>query len=182
MPGLHTDSESGSEDHGADGAEGSSPPGSCGSLAACRLRRSRLALSLLQRAHWSLLRRTREQHRRFVIRAGHIGSREGANAASVRREALRQNQTRRCAAPGCGALAIELCAHCFAHVCRERGQQLYRLDGVEYLPRLVTHEDSDVEEVSDVTPSAAAPVASESGSGAGLDDDAGLSSVSNSRT
>ncbi len=185
MPGLHTDSESGSDGPSStDCAENGSCSPANSSLVASRLRRTRLALSLLQGAHWGLLHREREHHRRFVIRSGHIGSRDGAHAAAVRREALRQTQARRCAAPGCEAHAIELCAHCFVHVCRERGQQLYRLDDDACLPRLVIDEDSDVEEVSDVTPSAAAPFASESGSGANMDEDADMSSasVSNSRT
>ena len=182
MPGLHTDSESGSDGpSSSDGVEnGSCSPPATSLFVASRLRRTRRALSLLNRSYWGLLQREREHHRRFVIRSGHIGSRDGAHAAAVRREALRQTQARRCAAPGCQSRAIELCAHCFVHVWRERGQQLYRLDDDASLPRLVVDADSDVEEVSDVTPSAAAPFASESGSGADMDDDADMSSVSNS--
>ena len=186
VPGLHTDSESGSarSTSGSDSARsraGGVADGSCSPaaafLSARRLRRTRLALALLQRAHWALLHRTREYHRRFVIRSGHIGSREGHHAAAVRREALRQTQLRRCASPGCQALAMELCTHCFAHVCQARGQQLYRLG--EAAPRLVTDNDSDVEELSDIS-AAPAPAASEFESGAGMDN--GQSSVSNSGT
>ena len=177
MPGLHTDSESGSDIACADGAEDGVDSPQASSRVAYRLCRTRLALSCLQGAHWGLLRRSRERHRRFVVRSGHIGSKEGAHAAAVRREALRQTQLRHCAAPDCTAFAMELCAHCFVHVCRERGQQLYRLDNLARLPRLVTDDDSEVEEVSDITPSAAMPVASESGGGGEMDDG---SSVSNS--
>ena len=187
LPGLHTDSESGSalsasssdSAQSAGGVVAGSWSPAAALLSARRLRRTRVAMVLLQRLQWALLRRTREYHRRFVIRSGHIGSREGHHAATVRRDALRQTQLRCCASPGCEALAMELCTHCFAHVCLERGQQLYRL--VETVPRLVTEEDSDVEEVSDEdTPSAAAP-ASEFESGAGMGNGQ-QSSVSNSET
>ena len=185
VPGLHTESESGSarSASGSDSARsraGGAADGFCSpaaSLSARRLRRTHLALVLLQRSHWALLHRTREYHRRFVVRSGHIGSRVGHHAAAVRRVALRQTQLRRCASPGCEALAMELCTHCFTHVCQERGQQLYRLDGS--VLRLVTDEDSDVEEVSDIS-AAPAPAASEFESGAGMDN--GQSSVSNSGT
>lgn len=152
LPGLHTDSDSGSGD--GDEAAGAPPladgdaddsgddddnePLQRGALLSRRLARTRAALALYRRLQLRLLERLRERHRRFVVRHGHIGSRESAHAAAARREAMRQlPHAAPCAVPGCGASALALCSHCFAHVCLEPKQLLY-VPGPDGAPQLRT--------------------------------------------
>ncbi len=156
VPGLHSCSESGSdgdapplpaaslaaEDDGEDD-DTATPSLPRAALVARRLARTRAALSLYTRLHWRLIERLRERHRRYVIRHGHIGSKEGAHAAAQRREAMRQAPAAACAVAGCGAPAIALCRHCFSHVCFEEGQQLYRPGRAGAPPRLWAAGDAD---------------------------------------
>jgi hypothetical protein len=95
-------------------------------LSARRLARTRATLSLYTRLHWRLIERLRKRLRRYVIRNGHIGSKEGAQAAAQRHEAMRQSPASVCAVVGCSTPVLALCRHCFTHVCCEEGQQRYR--------------------------------------------------------
>jgi len=142
--GLHTDSDSGDsrdaplvaaalalEPCAAEAAAGALdvPEGGVATRAAVlgrRLARTRAAIRVYESEQARLHERLRERHRRFVIRAGHIGSKEGAAAAGLRREALKQSQAGPCAAPACAAEALPLARFCIAHICSQPGQVLYR--------------------------------------------------------
>jgi hypothetical protein len=173
VPGLCSGSDSGSDTDASQLAAAlvlaaAEPPSdllaphalACAALATRRLSRTRAALAVYKRMHWQLLERLREQHRRYVICHGHIGSKEGAHAAAQRREAICQPPAAPCAAPGCEAGAMALCGHCFTHVCLEPGQQLYRPAASGAPPRLCTEADP-VLELAPVALPAAEPMAAD---------------------
>lgn len=191
LRGTHTDSDSGedvpSEDgHGDDDAT-ALPPGAAPvshggdslsrlELVRRRLGRTREALAAATRVQWRLLERLREHHRRFVLRHGHVGTKDGAAAVAAARLAAgggpdvcaagRGGQQSALAPPVAGATGasgpctcrpLPLSRFCLRHILLDPAQVLYVADE-HGAPRLRTAQDPPPAVTVTVTAAAAPPV------------------------
>ena len=106
-----------------------------------RLARTREALSAYTRVHWRLLERLREHHRRFVLRHGHVGTKDAAAAVASAREAAGLPEVCIAAVDGpCTARPLPLSHYCVRHILLDPAQVLYVADE-SGAPRLRTKED-----------------------------------------